>query len=282
MRSDSPRGRWLAIFVVALMPGCAPTQEPRIAALYQGQAIVTGQDERSRPRGFIEAFEDVLVKVSGDQRLIGDPLVAPIAVQAASAVTEFSYRDRMEGIPIHDEQGTRDRPYDLSVRFDPVRVEQALRTLGRTAWLAPRPRLGVFVGVQIGVTRYVLARDGVRGFDQRNALRDAGARRGLPIILPSQDELAAAALHFDAIGPRDEAGLDAQARSVGADQALSGRMVWDPSNPGWVAEWRFMADGKAYAWAARDATFDACFRRAIGSAAQILSGNGVPPPREPG
>ena len=57
------------IRVSAAMPG-APIE------LYQAKPIVTGTGEKNRQIGFALAFEDVLVKVSGDPRLIGDPRVA--------------------------------------------------------------------------------------------------------------------------------------------------------------------------------------------------------------
>jgi hypothetical protein len=95
--------------------------------LYRAQTIVTGQGGQDRPRGFAECLEQVLVKVSGDPRLIGDPRVVAMAKQAGTFVADFGYRDRMAGIPIHDEQGSRDRPYDLTVSFDPAKIDAALR-----------------------------------------------------------------------------------------------------------------------------------------------------------
>ena len=44
--------------------------------LSSAQTIVTGQGEESRRFGFPVCLEQVLVKVSGDPRLIGDPEVA--------------------------------------------------------------------------------------------------------------------------------------------------------------------------------------------------------------
>ncbi|MBL8701611.1 MAG: DUF2066 domain-containing protein [Alphaproteobacteria bacterium] len=266
--------RGFAALLLLVATGCAPVREPPIATLYEGKAIVTGTDERSRPRGIAEAFEDVLVKLSGDPRLHGDPRVAAAAAQAGALVTEIAYRDRMEGFPIHDEQGTRDRPYDMTVRFDPARVDAALRALGRAPWLAPRPRLGVVLAVQIGATRYVLADAGERGFDQRNALLDAAARRGMPIALPSPATLTAAQLRADDMPAAELARLDALARGFGADRALAGRMVWNVEALAWRADWRLTVDGVERRWQAREATFDEAFRSAIGIAAQILSGNG--------
>ena len=131
-----------------VMLGCANASAANVDDLYQAQTIVTGQGEESRRFGFPVCLEQVLVKVSGDPRLIGDPEVAALAGQAAAFVTDFAFRDRMAGIPVHDEQGTRDRPYDLTVRFDPAKIDAALRSLGREPWSASRPRVAVFVGVE--------------------------------------------------------------------------------------------------------------------------------------
>jgi hypothetical protein len=98
--------------------------------LYQARTIVTGQGEVSRRVGFADCLEQVLVKVSGDSRLLDDPEITAMADEAGTFVADFHYRDRMAGIPVHDEQGTRDRPYDLTVSFDPTRIDTALRSLG--------------------------------------------------------------------------------------------------------------------------------------------------------
>ncbi|WP_426130411.1 DUF2066 domain-containing protein [Pararhizobium sp. PWRC1-1] len=82
--------------------------------------------------------------MSGDPRIAGDPQIQPLLEMARSYVSEFRYRDRLEGIPIHDEQGTYDRPYDLACLYKPSTINGLLSILGRKPWLAPRPRLVLF------------------------------------------------------------------------------------------------------------------------------------------
>src|SRR6185436_7224473 len=84
---------------------CVTAAAATVDALYQARTIVTGEREETRIPGIAACFNDVLVKVSADPRLIGDPRVAAMSSQAASYVREYRYHDRMEGIPIHDEQG---------------------------------------------------------------------------------------------------------------------------------------------------------------------------------
>ena len=259
-----------------VMLGCANASGANVNNLYQCQTIVTGQGEESRRFGFPVCLEQVLVKVSGDPRLTGDPEVAALAGQAAAFVTDFAFRDRLAGIPVHDEQGTRDRPYDLTVRFDPAKIDAALRLLGREPWSGSRPRVAVFVGVSLGETTYLLASDGTRGRDQREALAEAAARYGLPMTLPDRAALAAAGLSYSRLQAIDLGPLNATARIMGGDLALAGNLLWSEQALGWIADWRMDAAGKSYRWQIRGVGFDDAFRSAMSGAAQILSGNGRP------
>ena len=101
--------------------------------------IVTGYDMRSRPSGFARALREVLVKLSGEPRLDLDPRVRELSIHADHLVTTFDYVDQMAGIKVHDDQGTYDRPYNLTVVFDPGKIDAALADLGEHPWLGERP-----------------------------------------------------------------------------------------------------------------------------------------------
>src|SRR4029453_14463001 len=94
--------------------------------LYRGRTIVTGIKDDTRIPAAPICFLDVLAKVSGDVRLLHDPHAEEVASTATLHATEYSYRDRYALRQIHDEQGTRDRPYFLTITFDPQRIEAAL------------------------------------------------------------------------------------------------------------------------------------------------------------
>jgi hypothetical protein len=261
--------------LAALLTFGGGTAAGKVVDLYEAQTIVTGQGEESRRLGFADCLEQVLVKVSGNPRLADDPAVAAMAGRADTFVAEFDYRDRMAGIPVHDEQGTRDRPYDLTVSFHPAKIDAALRSLGHEPWRAPRPRVVVLVAVRLGTT-YLHASDGERGRDQREALADAAERFGMPMALPDEAALAEAGLSYESLPSVDPARLDATARTMGGDLALVGNMLWSEESLGWIADWRLGAEGKSYRWQIRGVSFDDAFRNAIAGVAQILSGHGRP------
>jgi len=105
----------------------------------------------------------------------------------------------MTGIPVHDEQGTRQRPFILTIDFDPRKIDAALKSLGREAWTAERPRLILFVAVDNGTAPYVLTSDGTRGRDQREAFVDSAWLYGVPIGLPMQTSLNELGLFVEAV-----------------------------------------------------------------------------------
>lgn len=262
--------------VLALVACVGVAKAVPVDDLYQARSITTGQTEENRGTGFAECMTDVLIKVSGDPRLRDDPRVREFAKHAAGYIRAFRYRDRMEDLPVHDEQGTRDRPYDLTCDFDAAKVDGALRSLGRAPWTAERPRIAVFLAVRNVKASYVLSDDGRRGPGQRESFHTAAYKLGIPIVLPKQAALAANDLTLDKVWNADPAALEAAAQAIGGDRALVGHMEFSDEAQGWVAEWRFANQGTMNRWQIRGVNFDEVFRTAMRGTAQILSGNGSP------
>ncbi len=239
---------------VSLTALACPVQAEAPVELYTARVFVTGQHEDNRPAAFAQALEEVLVKVSGDGRLTGDPRVDSYAKDADRYVASFSYRDRMAGIPVHDEQGTRQRPFELTVVFVPEKINRILADLGQTAWL-DRPSILVVVEVTPGGgTPYRLTSGGLQGRDLREALATEARRTGLTAVLP-------------------EAGADSPAPS---EVQLAGTLVWSDAALGWTAAWRFDVNGDVHDWRVDGVSFDAAFRSGLRGVAGLVSGTGPP------
>jgi hypothetical protein len=77
--SYASRASALIRFLAAtVLLGCDIAGAADVDDLYRARTIVTGQGEESRRVGFPVCLEQVLIKVSGDPRLIGDPRVAAL------------------------------------------------------------------------------------------------------------------------------------------------------------------------------------------------------------
>lgn len=261
------------LFLVLMASGGAFAAEP--GDLYRGRTIVTGIKDDTRIPAAPICLLDVLAKVSGDVRLLQDPRAKEVAAPATLHVTEYSYRDRFALRQIHDEQGTRDRPYYLTVTFDPGRVDTALATLGHKPWLT-RPNLALFLVVNNNARIYVLSGDGTFGRDQRESLAAVSWQSGMPVTLPSESDLTKEGLTADVLTAIEPAKLDMVTKGMGADLVLIGSLVWNKGTLGWAAEWK-LYDGKdIHDWKIKDVSFDDAFRSALWGSALILSGNGEP------
>ena len=270
---SSVRQGLLVLSLILLLPTCAAT---RADDLYRAETAVTGQGEPNRLLGFATCLEDVLIKVSGAAKLAGDPRLEPAKSHAADFVTAFDYHDQMSGKAKRDEQGTRDRPYDLIVDFDRPKIDELLGGLGLKPWLSHRPTLGIVVTMVPGPRSFFVRAEGKESELQRASLYNAASRRGMRIALPDEAALGRADLDAAALMSAPSGMLMPLVVAQGAEVVLAGRLAWNDDDLGWVTDWRLDADGRSHRWRLRGVNFDEAFRRGIGGAAQVLSGNGDP------
>jgi hypothetical protein len=191
----------IKILLIAALASRPSTLAAPAESFYRAQTSVTGQGGANRIIGFAACLEDVLIKVSGALTLEGDPRLNPYKSRSADFVSAYSYHDQMSGTPKRDEQGTRDRPYDLIVDFDDKKINDVLDSLGVKPWLSRRPILGVFVEMEQGSRQYVAASDAKQSDLQRDSLLAAASKRGMMIVLP--DAAALAKANINAAGPDD-------------------------------------------------------------------------------
>jgi hypothetical protein len=242
-----------ALLALLLLASAAQTAG-HASGLYEAQAITTGTDGRTRPAGLAACLAQVLAKVSGNPGLLDDPRVAALGPAAPGLLAGLAYLDRMGDIPKHDEQGTRDRPYDLVARFEPSRIDAALLALGEIPWLANRDRPRVLADITIaprnGPPMPLLA-DTDADERHRAALLAAADRFGIPVLLRPSD------------GP-----------APAAPAVLHGTLAW--GGDGWAAAWTLAWAGQPHAWDIRGVSFDEAYRNAMAGTAAALSGHGPP------
>ena len=265
-----PNGNYLGSRLVPAAPQAACP--PDIPPLYQAYEIVTGTDMRQRPWGFAQTLREVLVKVSGDPRLKTDPRTAPLAARAADFVACFRYADQMADVPLHDEQGTYDRPYKLTVAFAPDRIDALLAALGDHPWRGERPAV---VPVLLVHGRkpppYLLTADAPQGAEQRGAFATAAGQFGLRYRFPTGAELAARGIALDRLPP-------APPPSTAGEAIVLSTLDWSETLPGWVGRWRLRWANRDHEWGVRGVNYDAAFRDILGGVELIASGNGSPDP----
>lgn len=259
----------LALLVV--LAGPAAAFEP--SDIYTSQVVVSGQGEVNRLTGFGICLERVLTRVTGDITLADRPEARAAKAKAADFVAAYSYRDRLEGRPIHDEQGSYDRPHNLTCRFKTAPLDKLITDLGGKPWLMRRPVLAIFLDVQKPAARYTVAANNERDLAMRQSFGNASNLIALDVVFPPET----AALNLDPahLDPASPA-LKAAAEAAGGDLPLSGRLVWSDADHGWVVDWALEQGGAVHRWSVRGVSFDDAFRTALWGAARLLSESGEP------
>src|SRR5438105_14315103 len=226
----------IRMLVIAALVCCTATMAAAADDLYRTQAVVTGQGEANRIIGFAACLEDVLIKVSGALKLAGDPRLAAYKSSAGDFVKAYRYHDQMSGTPTRDEQGTRDRPYDLIVDFDETKIGDLLSALGLKPWPSHRPVLAVLVEMEQGARKYIITSDAKQSDLQRESLFAAAAKRGMSIVLPDAAALTTSNIAGADVLALPPSALASRTAGQGADVILVGRLVWVDSELGWATE----------------------------------------------
>lgn len=235
-----------AILALTVTAGSAWAIDP--AEIHAGQTIVTGTLEPERSKGLRRIMLDVLIKAAAEPLLAEDPRVPALLARAADYVTGFEYEDRMKGTPVRDEQGTRDRPHDLTASFDAAKIDAALGELGLRPWKGPRPTLTAFITVSFPDNQFVLTDNSQLGLGQKQALQAAALRRGMKVVLGNES------------------------MNGSETHVLAGTLRWQAEKVSWHAEWRLTGLRKNRSWSIESPSFDEAFRNGVGEAAAALAG----------
>ncbi|KJS14984.1 MAG: hypothetical protein VR78_09315 [Hoeflea sp. BRH_c9] len=215
--------------------------------LYAATVIVTGRDNLSeRERGIREALPKALTRLTADADVAEAARQKGLIDEPGALVTGFDYLDRKEGIQISDEQGTRERSFELAVHFNPARIDEILAKVGAAAWKGQRPLVVFNLQIDNGVNQFTLMRKAESGYGQRLAIDDAAQALALPVALP--DDAAAAA----------------------AKVVVSGEMVMTPSGH-WDTTWHVKAAGVDEQFAFGETTFDVSIGGALRRTAKTLA-----------
>jgi uncharacterized protein len=256
----------LLLSLLAVVSASAYTDP--VPDLYRAETIVTGTQEPERTRGFRVGLTDVVVKLTGDARLTESEKLAPLLEKPHALVEHFEYEDRMKHLPVRDEQGTRERPHFLRIRFKGAELDKALSHLGLSKWAEDRPLLAVWLGVRMATGSFVVTTSG-RGNGQRIVIMETAEHRGIPVRLPTSEGGDMAVSFADIAADQIE---KMQGASKEARAWLSGVLSITDSGY-WDITWRLRWKGEPREWTQQGVSFDTALKDGLQAAALILSGS---------
>ena len=238
----------VAGFRRALAGGTDPTSTAFPDQLVTATVRADAPGRSDRAPALRRALGIVLARLSGNPALEEDARV--LALDPAPLVLDLSYEDVLIDRPLHDEQGSYDRPFLLTVRFAEPGLRAVLAALGERPWPGPRPRIAPMLALRYRDGRETtLTADDPLVDRARAALTAAGVRYAMPIALP----------------------LRGAATAPAGAIPVEGRVEWVETEFGWRATFRLGGQS----WGVSGASLDEAFRALVGGAALRLRPGGA-------
>jgi hypothetical protein len=146
--------------------------------LYHAQIPVATQNPADRPAALKEAYQAVLIKVTGNSKIMQNARIRANAAQAETYIQQYSYQ-------INTEANNAMYPYQLVVQFDPEAINRSLLVAKLPIWGQDRPLTIFWIAATVnGQQRLLSASDE----GPIPTLLDKAAQiYGLPILFPILD-----------------------------------------------------------------------------------------------
>jgi uncharacterized protein len=190
-----------------------------VTGLYQAKAPLTARDdERARNRAFAIGLRDTLIRVTGRDDVMQEPLLQGALTAPQSLVESWSYQT----------QATPDgasQQLVLQIGFYEEAVQNILTNAGIAVWPAARPETLVWLMVQEPNPTATVDEAGLGGSAiDRELLQSVAARRALPLGFPAWDYEDSSLLLPALLWNQDEATLRAASMRYNNDSILALRL----------------------------------------------------------
>lgn len=189
--------------------------------LYQGVVPVHSEDE-NWSKQVKSAFEQVLVKLTGNASVKKTPEFQKSADQAKDYISRYSYTPR------HDAAGTR-----LKVQFSKKPIDQLITELKLPVWQSDRPVTMAWIVLKQPDQVTLLNSE----HPMAQKIEDYGHQRGIPIVLPLLDLSEMSEVNWQDVFSDDLTKLRQLSQRYDADYLLSGELKQD-SDEQWQADWQ--------------------------------------------
>jgi hypothetical protein len=204
--------------------------------LYDARIEVADQSQDIREKAIQKAFQQVLIKVSGQSNLLNNRQVSTKVSEAIRFMHAYSYE-------------VQDELLFIRVNFDPQRVERMLRSDGIPVWDKRRPDTLIWLASEEAGSRQRSIVHGDKYHDLLQVIEQSAAARGIRLIHPlwDLDDFSKLSL-YDLWGAFSRQ-ISLASERYDAEIVLSARLYQESENQlsstgNWNADWIMMDSGR--------------------------------------
>lgn len=232
--------------------------------LYSIELPVADQTTTQRLQVFRQAFEEVLIKVSGDKRIVSrDDLARPLK-NSARYVLQYRYLNRRD----QDAESFDAGQLYLRVQFNQDVLEKLLRQFQIPIWGKERPSTLMLVSVDVNKKVSVVSGDTTPDFLE--VFDRSATRKGIPVLFPLLDLEDRMLMGVEDIIEINENSIQALTDRYAPDAVLVGK-VSGRIGQGWSGEWQARVGNRLVNWTFKASTRDDLINQAMSNLAQNLA-----------
>ncbi|HEY4128829.1 MAG TPA: DUF2066 domain-containing protein [Gammaproteobacteria bacterium] len=224
----------LALIFAAAYLLIGPAHAVVMSDLYEARVPVTDQSSPQRNSALQQAFDAVLVRVTGD-RAAGGALAASLGNPS-----QYMQQYRYEQAPVDPANPTAAPGLMLWVRFDAGVVDKGLRAAHAPVWGKERPRTLVW----LALPDHILS--ATESSPLMQALFVAAEQRGIVLVFPAMDATDKAAVSAADITGFNAARLTQASSRYHADEVLVGAVA--PAEGQFAARWQWLLPDQPVNW----------------------------------
>lgn len=235
-----------------------PSWAVKVKTLYEVEMSVASQAADARAEAIREGFQDVLIKLTGDQDIAKNKLIKSSLDKADYYVQEYSYSSPT----------VSSATYNLRVKYNEPDVNRLLRKAGAKHWGETRPLVLVWLATindrhEVDILGVETANDVLEKFKKQ------GQRYGLPLIFPVMDVADMEKVTSDNITSLAMSELRDASRRYGPDVLLIGTIEHDDGI--YHGKWNLVWKDKSWDWSVTGDTPEKVIAEVLDNVSQILS-----------
>ncbi len=254
----------LSTALLALVLWQKPASAVLVEDLYTVTLPIADQTVGLRLESFQEAFQQVIVKVSGSDEAFQRPEFEQAKQAASRYIRQFSYVAReseLDGV-LDDSQ------VSIRIEFDNTLIEELLRRYGFPVWGRVRPSTLMLITYDVNERVSLVSDDATpQIIDQLDQL---AAKYAVPVIFPLLD--------LEDLSMVDR--IDVQSRNFNKGELLRGRYDADAllmgqiqgrSGEGWRGEWEVRFGEQIFQWEFKSVSRTEAINQVIAHLAKVLA-----------
>lgn len=230
----------------------------KVSNLYQAEFTVTSKTAEERGEVAPVGLQSVLMKLTGDPRILANPEVKDSLNRAEYFVSKYYYF-----LPSPDSS-----QYRIQMNYEPADVNRLLKRAGIPFWGIERPLVLVWLVVNDKQhTGEIIGSES--GDDLVSTIKRKASRFGLPIIFPMMDVEDLHEVSGSDVMDMNVALLRHAGNRYAPNALLIGRLDW--VNNEYQAVWELATDKQQWRWASSDKSVDTLFDTVLGQVVQTFA-----------